>query len=136
MRRRIGQPVRRHHPVETTAPHPVIDVPIFLLVVDKFDPGARRHQKALGRFRNVTSVMKPVGLHIGGELFLHIPSARIPPGVNSAVLSGGQGSGPHQASHHEQILQGLISGRIVLGLPKCLPTGQVETLHLAIAASI
>ena len=73
----VGEAVGGHHAVETRAAHPVIEVPVLLLVVHELDARARGNQILLRRLRDVAAVVEPVGpvRHVRRELLLHLAGA-------------------------------------------------------------
>ena len=109
MRRCICQAVCRHDPIKATTPDPVIDIPVLLIEIHKLDSSAGRNQKTLRGLGNITPVMKPVSLHIRGELLFHFPGPGVPSGVDPTMTATGQWRRPYETSHNQKVLRGLVS---------------------------
>ena len=134
--RGVGQSVRGHHAVETTAADPVIDVPVFCFGVDELNAGARGHQEIIRGLGDVTAVMKPIGVHVGRNLDHHFAGAQVASGEDAAVAPTGGWRAPHHPAHHEQIFRRLIAAARVGRFPKLLAGFGVDGFHRAIAAGV
>ena len=92
MRRSIGQPVARHDPVKTAAADPVVDVPVLLFRVDKFDARSRRHDESVGRLGDVAAMVEPVRVEVRRELNFDFTGEDVSTGERARVLAAGRRS--------------------------------------------
>ncbi len=113
-----------------------MDVPVLCLGINELDTGARRNDKVVGGFRNVATVMEPIGIDIWRELFLDLASVQIAACEDTAIFARGQRRAPHEALHDHQVLWRLIARVRMLGGPKLFTICCIDTKHLAIATGI
>ncbi len=136
MRRRVGQPVARHHTVQATTAHPVMDVPMFLIGIDELDARSRRHQEVIGCLGDVTTMMEPIGIHVRREFFLDFARFRIATGVNARVFSRRQRCEPDQTVDDHQVLRRLIAAVGKARIPQLAAAFAVQADHFAVAAGV
>ena len=134
VRRGIHESVGRHDAVKATAPNPMMNIPILLVKIHKFDAGPRGHKILLGGFGNVTAMMKPVGINIRPKLALDRSVAKLTPGKHARVRRARQRRRPNQTARHEQILRRLISAPAMRSFPQRFPIGNGERLHAPVPA--
>ena len=95
VRRCISQSIAWHDAVETTATDPMMDVPVFLGWIDKFNACSRRNDEPIGCLGDVATMVEPVGFDVGRKLLLHFASSRIATSKYPRILSSRCRCAPH-----------------------------------------
>ena len=92
----ISQAVAGHDSIQTTAAHPMVDIPVLVVGANKLNSRPRRNQETVRRLGDITSMMKPVRIHIWSELFLDLAGLGVAPRIHARVLTRGRRSNPDQ----------------------------------------
>ena len=134
----VGKAIGGHHAIEARAAHPVVQVPVLLLVVHELDARARRNQILLRRLRDVAAVVEPVSpvRHVGRELLLHRAGAEVAALELALLIALQRARVPHEAARDNQILRRAVAGLLVRVLPERLARRRVNAPLRAVAARV
>jgi len=82
-----------------------VDLPRLLTKIYEFDTRPRHQQVVVCRLAAVTTVVEPVGAHIGRKLDFDLARFQVAAGENTGVTSIGCGAGPDESVGDQQVFR-------------------------------
>ena len=114
----------------------MVDIPVLVVGANKLNSRPRRNQETVRRLGDITSMMKPVRIHIWSELFLDLAGLGVAPRIHARVLTRGRRSNPDQPIHYQQVLRGLVTRVGMVRVPQCVAILFGDADHFAVAPRI
>ena len=134
----VGEAVGGQHAIEARAAHPVVEVPVFLRVVDELDARARGDEILLRRLRDVAAVVEPVSpvRHVGRELLLNLARHQVAALEFALLVALQRACVPDEPAGHNQVLRRTVAGLFVRRVPERLAGLGVHAALRAVAAGV
>ena len=114
----------------------MVDIPVLLVRIHKFNASSRRHKIIIRGLGNVAAMVKPIGVHVRREDDFFLAGAQVATGESTTVTAARGGRTPHHALHHQQILRRLITAARMRGLPQLLSALRIKRLQQPIATGV
>ena len=112
----------------------MMDLPVFLLRIDKLDARPRRQQEPIGRLGHVAAMMKPVRFDVRRKLLFDFPGMQVTTRIHARVAAAGGWSRPDKSADDQQVFRRLITAAGVGSGPKQLAGRRIKGPHRSVAA--